>query len=166
MSGKRRAHARQARHLLDEGKTTPQDLIMSARRSHVAATRLATRSQELAMAVPQVMGHRVARMMLAGPVLSSRDHKEFTGMVAEKQVAFFQSWLAMWTHGVQAHQRFFGSLLQSGLAGSAGKHPAAQWWEATAAWQRASLGVLDKGLAPVHRKATANARRLGRTRLR
>ncbi|MFN3887693.1 MAG: polyhydroxyalkanoate granule-associated phasin [Aquabacterium sp.] len=138
---------------------------MPAHRPHATAARLATRSQELALAVPQVVGHRVARMMLAGPVLSSRDHKEFSGMVAEKQVAFFQSWLAMWAHAFQAQQRLMGALMQTGLPG-AGVTPAAHWWQATTAWQRASLGVLDKGLAPLHRKATANARRLGRTRLR
>jgi hypothetical protein len=32
--------------------------------------------------------------------------------------------------------------------------------------QSAALGVLDKGLAPVHRKAVANAKRLARTKLR
>ena len=31
---------------------------------------------------------------------------------------------------------------------------------------KGSLGVLGKGLAPVHRKAVANAKRLGRTKLR
>jgi hypothetical protein len=30
----------------------------------------------------------------------------------------------------------------------------------------ATLGVLGKGLAPVHRKAVANAKRLARTKLR
>jgi hypothetical protein len=32
--------------------------------------------------------------------------------------------------------------------------------------QSAALGVLGKGLAPIHRKAVANARRLARTKLR
>jgi hypothetical protein len=33
---------------------------------------------------------------------------------------------------------------------------------ASAQLQSAALGVLSKGLAPVHRKATANAKRLSR----
>jgi hypothetical protein len=32
--------------------------------------------------------------------------------------------------------------------------------------QGAALGILDKGMAPVHRKAVANAKRLARTKLR
>jgi len=32
--------------------------------------------------------------------------------------------------------------------------------------QNAALGVLGEGMAPVHRKAVANARRLAKTRLR
>ena len=32
--------------------------------------------------------------------------------------------------------------------------------------QGASLGILGKGMAPIHRKATANARRLAGTKLR
>jgi len=34
------------------------------------------------------------------------------------------------------------------------------------AMQKAALGVIGSGLAPVHRKAVANAKRLGRTKLR
>jgi hypothetical protein len=32
--------------------------------------------------------------------------------------------------------------------------------------QHATLGILGKGLGPVHRKAVANAKRLARTKLR
>jgi hypothetical protein len=35
-----------------------------------------------------------------------------------------------------------------------------------AQWHKAALGVLGKGLTPVHRKAVANAKRLARTKLR
>lgn len=139
---------------------------MPTRRKAVTAAHLATRGHELALAVPQVIGHRVARMAMAGPVLSARDQKEFAGMVAEKQVAFVQSWAAMWAHAVQAQQGLMLSLWQACWP-VPGQTPSAQpWLQAGEAWHRASLGVLDQGLAPLHRKAVANARRLARTRLR
>ena len=57
--------------------------------------RLAILANELAISVPQVVAHRMARMALAGSPLSARDRREFTGMVNEKLVAFWQSWFAM-----------------------------------------------------------------------
>ena len=48
---------------------------------------------DISLAAPQVVAHRVARMVQSGPVLSERDRKEFTGMVQEKQLAFSQSWM-------------------------------------------------------------------------
>lgn len=122
------------------------------KRSHSPATKLV----QLGTAVPQVVAHRVARMALAGPVLSARDRKEFTGMVAEKQLAFAQSWMAMWTEAARVQQQFMLSLL-SGRAATI--NPVAQMTDAFHA-------VADKGLAPVHRKAVSNSKRLARTRLR
>jgi len=83
------------------------------------AKSITTRAAELAVAAPQVVAHRVARMAVAGPALSERDRKEFKLMVAEKQAAL--------TQAIQA---------------------------------------MAKVMAPVHRKAVANAKRLARTRLR
>jgi len=40
----------------------------------------------LGFAAPQVIAHRLTRMALAGPTMSARDRKEFTGMVVEKHV--------------------------------------------------------------------------------
>ncbi|SHN34118.1 polyhydroxyalkanoate granule-associated phasin [Rhizobacter sp. OV335] len=123
---------------------------------------LAQRSAELAFAVPPVMAHRIARMALAGAAPSERDRREFTRMSAEKTTAFQQSWLAMGMQAWRAQQAF-------GMF----------WWRACLSpWgppsaqaigtqlQSAALGVLGHGLAPVHRTAVANAKRLSRTRLR
>lgn len=95
---------------------------------------------ELGVAAPFVASQRIARMMLAGPLPSARDRREFGVMVSEKQRAFVQSWSAM-----------FGECLRLQQA-------VAQLWLGAAA------GVAGKGLAPVHRKAVANARRLARRR--
>ncbi|MEO7852481.1 MAG: hypothetical protein ABIR94_09560 [Rubrivivax sp.] len=98
---------------------------------------------ELSVAVPQVVAHRMVRMAMAGPVLSARDRKEFAGMVAEKQQAFAQSWVAMLAESARQQQRFLLSCL--GGVPSIGKH---------AAQSRSALSrIASAGLSPVHRKA-------------
>ncbi|MFT4195660.1 polyhydroxyalkanoate granule-associated phasin [Ottowia sp.] len=129
--------------------------------------RLSRRSGQLASAVPQVVALRVGRMLAAGPLPNARDQREFYRMGAEKVEAFWESWLAMASQGVLAQQRF------------------ALWWFQT--WWRVALGgwmnpptvghlsaragrhlvdsALDvalRGMAPVHRRAVDNARRLSR----
>ncbi len=85
-------------------------------------------------------------------------------MVAEKNAAFVESWNAMAVQAMLANQALAASFFKSFLGVTRGKKPSAA--RSAAQLQRAALGVLGKGLAPVHRKATANAKRLGRTKLR
>jgi hypothetical protein len=135
---------------------------MTSRRRKSAT--LATQSAELALAVPQVVAHRLTRMAMSGPKPSLRDQKEFTRMVTEKMTAFGESWTAMTLQAMQAQQSFALSWLQSLWT-----PPFLPKSSARATSQRlhgAALGVLGKGLAPVHRKAVANAKRLARTRLK
>ncbi len=124
---------------------------------------LAIKVAETAFAAPQVVAHRVTRMALSGPQPSARDRKEFQRMVAEKNAAFAASWLAMAAEAARANQRLTASLFQSYWSAALGRKPSVV---KSATLQRAALGVLDKGLAPVHRKAVANAKRLARTKLR
>jgi hypothetical protein len=135
----------------------------SRRRRSVAST--ARTLSELGVAVPQVVTHRVLRLALAGPVLSRRDQKEFSGMVLEKQIAIVQSWQAMLAPSL----RLQGELMSAWMRALAPATPAARSSQARAlsrALGEAALAVADQGLRPVHRKATANARRLARTKLR
>ena len=111
--------------------------------------RLARQATELAIAVPQVVAHRLTRMALAGPWPNARDQREFHGMAQEKVHAFWQSWFAMGWAMVQATQQAWIAALQGARV------PLVD-----------AQAVLAHGMAPVHRKATANARRLARTRLR
>lgn len=124
---------------------------------------LATRTAELAFAAPQVVAHRVARMALAGPILSKRDRTEFRLMGAEKTAAFAASWNAMALQVLRAQQALWLSFVRSlwslWLGGRALPRITPQL-------QNAVLGVLNQGMGPVHRTATANARRLARTRAR
>jgi hypothetical protein len=110
---------------------------------------LARQASELALAVPQVMAHRLTRMALAGPVPNARDRREFHAMGQEKVHAFWQSWFAMGWAMVEAMQQAWIAALQGARVPLIDTH-----------------AILSHGLAPVHRKATANARRLARTALR
>jgi hypothetical protein len=132
------------------------------RRTHRQAARLALRSTELAFAAPQVIAQRLSRLAAAGSTPSARDRRESQRMVAEKPLAFAQAWSAMAVEAMAAQQALalawtrslwmpwaFGAMTPS---------------RAGDAWARALLGVAGKGLAPVHRTAVANARRLSRAR--
>ena len=85
-------------------------------------------------------------------------------MIAEKNAAFIESWNAMAMQAMLVNQALTASFFKSFFTAARGKklsaaRPAAQF-------QRAALDILGKGLAPVHRKATSNAKRLARTKLR
>jgi len=97
-----------------------------------------------------------------GPHLSARDRKEFARMIAEKNSAFGESWNAM---ALQSQRAFAAALaLAATPTRSTRASPAAR--ALTTQLQQATLAVIGKGLAPVHRRAVANAKRLARTRLR
>ena len=122
-----------------------------------SSSTLAAQSAALAVAVPQVVAHRLTRLALAGPKPSARDRREFHRMGAEKITAFQESWYAMaaesWRIQMQVAQSFWFPWLAAGRARA---------WPA----QRAARAILGRGLAPVRRRAVANARRLQGTPLR
>ncbi|WP_187359943.1 hypothetical protein [Chitinolyticbacter meiyuanensis] len=101
---------------------------------------------EICWRAPQVIAHRVTRMALAGPKPDARDRREFHGMVSEKLLAFssggWSMWLTFWLSAWRS--------LWSGRPAQA------------VHWQRA----LGRGIAPIHRKVSANAHRLAKTPLR
>jgi hypothetical protein len=137
---------------------------MPARRRRPPAS-LSAKTAELALAVPQVVAHRLLRMAHAGPHLSARDRKEFARMIAEKNSAFGESWNAMALQALQSQRAFAAALaLAATPTRSTRASPAAH--ALATQLQRATLAVIGKGLAPVHRRAVANAKRLARTRLR
>lgn len=135
----------------------PLEFAMTTTRKTHSRARKVT---ELGIAVPQVVGHRLARLAAAGPSPSARDRREFQRMGAEKFTAFSQSWLAVSMAMWQANLALGASMLRTmGMPGL--QHsPAQLGWQ----WQSAMTGALDKGIAPIHRTATANARRLARVR--
>jgi hypothetical protein len=115
--------------------------------------RLAASLAELALAAPAVVAHRTTRMAAAGLAPSRRDREEFLRMGSEKVAAFYQSWWAMYAQA-------FAAQWQLAQAMSTGAFGASQ------ALQEAMLSTVSAGLAPVHRKAVSNAKRLGRSKRR
>jgi len=133
-------------------------------RKHRTVTPLAVKALELSAAVPQVVAHRVTRMALAGTTMSERDRKEFKLMVAEKQSAFTEAFARMGVQAMRANQALAMSWLRSvGPRSSRGRQAPTT---IGAQLHGAMLGVLAEGMAPIHRKAVANAKRLAKTKLR
>jgi hypothetical protein len=123
---------------------------------------MALQSIELAVAVPQVVAHRVGRMAVAGSSPSARDRQEFSRMIAEKNLAFMQSWQAMGAQALLANQAMAASFMRSLWSLPSQASPA----KALAQWHSAAMGIAAKGLTPVHRAAVANAKRLNRSKRR
>jgi hypothetical protein len=127
--------------------------------------RAMVRSFELGLAAPAVIAMRVARMGQAGATPSAADRREMSRMVSEKTRAFTQSWFAMSARQQQAYVDGWMALARA-------------WWTPWTMFgggsaralakrvQRSQASVLAHGLAPLHRTATANLRRLSKPRAR
>jgi hypothetical protein len=108
-----------------------------------------------------VMAHRTSRMAAHGANPSARDQVEMMRMGSEKVQAFHESWFGMWGAAARAQWAWGSAMAQTAAAALQGKPPPPT---ALRAAQSATQRVLAAGLAPVHRKAVANARRLSRGR--
>ena len=97
---------------------------------------------------------RTARMLSAGVNPSARDRRELERMGTEKVLAFWESMNAMGLEMARAQQQYALLALR-------------RWWSPwTTPWSAAASAtrVLEKGLGPVHKRASANARRLRKIR--
>ena len=83
-------------------------------------------------------------------------------MGSEKVAAFYQSWASMWTAAV-AVQYELATAYSSAAVAFATKGTATTG-AAVAAMSNAATKVVSAGLAPVHKKAVANAKRLSRNK--
>lgn len=143
---------------------------------------LATKTLEMMLASAQVIGHRTGRMALAGPAPNARDRREFALMGQEKIEAGAQSTQAMAAHMMTMSQPWgalaFRHLLQNSAAfmSLASSRTPSQLIARQAALARvlaqSAVSMADvskratklahRGLKPIHAKATANAKRLGK----
>lgn len=131
---------------------------LKSARHHTDTARKLT---ELSMAVPQVVSHRLTRMALSGTSPKASDQREFNTMVTEKQQAFVQSWWAMGFEAIR-QQHSLALTLAQGLSPRAAANPMAAGQRALAQMLDGPMRVAHQGLKPVHQKAMANAKRLGR----
>ena len=107
----------------------------------------AAKTAEMLLSSGFVINNRVTRMAKAGHSPSARDRKEFLLMGTEKAQAAQESMLAVYPR-----------MAAAGMAMMMGA------WRPTHALHE-SARIAHAALAPIHRKATANARRLsGATR--
>jgi hypothetical protein len=139
----------------------------------------ALKAAELAIAAPQVVALRSARMLAAGAVPAARDRRELTRMSTEKVQAFSESMTAMaaqiyrtnqewsrlalrqwWTACTRSWLSLAGSAVRPGISVAPLSAPVATQKRL----QRTVASVIEKGLNPVHTRATSNARRLSRSR--
>ena len=143
---------------------------------------LATKTLEMMLASAQVIGHRTGRMAMAGPAPNARDRREFALMGQEKIEAGAQSAQATAAHMMSMSQPWgalaFRHLLRNSAAfmSLASSRTPSQLIARQAALARAvaqsAISMADvsksatklahRGLKPIHAKATANARRLGK----
>jgi hypothetical protein len=117
-------------------------------------SRSISKAAELSLAAPQVVAMRSARMLAAGVNPSARDRREFERMGTEKVLAFWESMNVMGLEMAKAQQRYALLALR-------------QWWSPwVSPWSVAASAtkVLEKGLGPVHKRVSANARRLRKIR--
>ncbi|MEO6366033.1 MAG: polyhydroxyalkanoate granule-associated phasin [Luteimonas sp.] len=139
------------------------------RKTQRQAARLGQQMTEIMIAAPQVVALRTARMLMAGAVPSSRDSREFQAMGDEKLAAFSESWQAMVSQAVTSQMQIATTLTRMAFKQSN------QWWTpfgtsrgVSAAdmtqlgnqMESAALQIASRGVAPVRKRAVANARRL------
>ncbi len=145
-------------------------------------TDLALRASEMMLASSQVIAHRTDRMARAGPLPDERDQREFSLMGQEKLDAARESSQAMADQLLATNQRLstraFNQMLSSATAmmSLAASRTPAESAERQARLARAvtrslasgtslskaAARVASRGLDPIHLRATANARRLGK----
>lgn len=121
---------------------------------------LAAQTFEIGIAAPQVVAHRLARMASAGASPSALDRAEFRRMGIEKIAAVNEAWTAMATQAFFENQKFALTFMPSLWFPWMRPTPTVQ--SVSRQLNRAAVGILGKGMAPVRRRAVANAKRLGR----
>jgi hypothetical protein len=143
---------------------------------------LAFKIGELSVASAQVIAHRTTRMAAAGPMPNASDRQEFTRMGQEKIEAATESAQAFAAHlttmnlalGARALQQMASgtsAFLSLATSRSAGQFITRQATLTDALWRSAktvnelshsTAQLAGRSLHPIHARATANARRLGK----
>ena len=143
-------------------------------------TQLAMKTGAMRVESAEVIGHRSGRIAAAGARPSARDRREFARMSQEKIDALFESVQAMTAQltsmnaqfGLQVVRHFAaGTSALASLATSRSAPEALKRHHAllrtlgqpamtASRWSGSSARLAHAGLAPIHARASANARRL------
>jgi hypothetical protein len=143
--------------------------------------RVFTEVCEMLHATTQVVNVRTTRMAMAGPLPNERDSAEFTLMSREKSEAASESILAMGSGLINLGLALAADISKhvwatsAAAAALASSRSATQWLERQAALLKiaadfpanpsqlanSTAQVVQESLAPIHGRATANAKRLG-----
>lgn len=143
---------------------------------------LAWKMAEMSVASASVIGHRTNQIAKAGTAPDARTRGEFARMGAEKIEAGIESVAALGRRGTATHvnhsARTFGLMLQSGAALMSlyGSQNSSQFLARQAKLTRtltqltgsaidlsnSTARLATLGLAPIHSRALANAKRLGK----
>lgn len=135
---------------------------MATRRSRgTPAMLLPMKAAELAIAAPQVIARRLTQMAVAGANPTARDQREFKQMGAEKVVAFSEAAMAMGASALRSQQAFATAMLRNAWMPWLYANPL-QPKRASKTLFDDSVRMMSMGLAPIHRKAVANAKRLNK----
>jgi len=121
-----------------------------ARRKHTN-NRLGVQLAELSLAAPEVITRRLLQMAQAGHQPSARDRAEMQRMASEKMVAFGAAWWSLAFDSALAWQRWLLQVMMTPWTWTSRGLPA---------WPAPNAGMLSRALQPIHRRATANVRRL------
>lgn len=143
----------------------------------------AWKTGEMMFASMHVIGHRSNRMRSAGSPPSAADQREFALMGREKVAAAAESAQAMSFAWLRFHQQFAAIAFRQMFTGTAairslaasrtpGQSVARQTRlvretmthsaVATSQLSKSAARVAQRGLKPIHSRATANAKRLGK----
>ncbi len=138
--------------------TLEYGFTMSNKKPSTQQKSLNEQSVELSAAVPEVIAHRMNSFMSAGLRPSEGHQEEFQLMWSEKSDAFVDSWKAMAHQASIVNKEFYSSIMQTMFT---------PWWNMQAVevythkqFNKAALSVLNKGLEPIHKTTTSNAKRL------
>ena len=133
------------------------------RKRRSTATSLAAKSMELTFAAPLVMAHRLARVTKPAPLVTNRDRRELQRMGSEKVVAFTQSGIDMTFRMFQVNHALALSMMRSfWFPWLTVQRPS----NLSKQLQNATFSILGRGISPIHRTVTNNAKRLTRSRQR
>lgn len=143
---------------------------------------LAVKTAEMMLASAQVIAHRTSRMASTGAAPNARDRRELARMGREKIEAGAQSARAMAAHLMRGQQSATAQAFRDMQRGTAAflslatSHTPAQNIArqatlaralgqsalSTAGASKSAAKLAQRGLKPIHAKATANAKRLAK----